>query len=309
MLTKQQFVGPWAGLPVAWKDDLSFDEKTYRADVARCCAAKAPGVYTGGTTGEFYAQEYDEFMAITDATIQECKRGATPVMIGCTALHTLGVIKRARYAAEKGADAIQVALPFWLEVPDSAVVQFFTDIAASVPGMPITIYETLRAKKVLSLDQHRQIHEAVPAIIGVKSVEHTLGNGPEGCRALSQWYHVFVGENQWGKLGPYGAIGCCSSFIYQNPRILLAVFDLLVQKKWDELNVWMAKYDAMCIDGLKPMSEAGCEDSAVDRVLGLSVGFLKTSRRCRPPYPSCTEKHLLDYRAWLKRHYPEFLEL
>ena len=309
MLKKEQLIGPWAGLPVAWNEDMSFDEKTYRADVARCCEAKVPGVYTGGTTGEFYAVDFDEFKAITDATIEECTRGETPVMIGCTSTFTLGVIRRARYAMEKGADAIQVALPYWMEVPDSEVVKFFKDVSLAAPGMPITVYETLRTKKAISLELHRNIHEAVPAIIGVKSNAGTLGNTAEGCKELSSFYRVFVGESLWGKLGPYGAIGGYSAFIYQNPRILKMVFALRIKEDWDGLKEWMDKYDAICKEGLKPMFEAGCEDSAIDRVLGLSAGFLTTSLKCRAPYPSCTERHLADFRVWLKEHYPEFLEL
>ena len=170
MLAKSQFIGPWAGLPIAWKDDDTFDEKTYRGDVKRCCKAGVPGVYTGGTTGEFYALEFEEFKAVTDATVAECKNASTPVMIGCTSTFTLGAIRRARYAMEKGADAIQVALPFWMEIPDSAVVRFFKELSGTVHGMPITIYETLRAKKAISLDLHRQIREAVSEIIGVRVI-------------------------------------------------------------------------------------------------------------------------------------------
>ena len=309
MLKQKQLIGPWAGLPGAWKNDLSFDEKTYRSDVAACCAAHVHGVYTGGTTGEFYAQEFEDFKAITNATIRECRNGRTPVMIGCSSTHTLGVVRRACYAAERGADAIQVTLPFWMEVPDSAVVEFFRTVSDSVPGMPMTIYETTRAKKVISLTLHKQIHRAVPAIMGVKSNAQTLGDSEAGCRALSKFYHVFVGENRWHKLGPSGAIGSCSSFIYQNPRVMLQVFDHRLQKKWAEMKTWMDKYDHICTEGLKPMFSVGCEDSAIDRVLGLSAGFLRTSLCCRGPYPSCTKKHLADFRAWLKKHHPEFLEL
>jgi hypothetical protein len=149
----------------------------------------------------------------------------------------------------------------------------------------------------------------VPAIIGVKSNSDTVGDTPEGCRELSKFQRVFVGEYRWGELGPCGAVGACSSFIYQNPRILLAVFDLCLQKKWNELNLWMSKYYRIVAEGLKPMFDAGCVDSAIDRVLGLSAGFLKTSLMCRGPYPSCTKKHLADFRIWLKKNYPEFLEL
>lgn len=309
MLTANQLVGPWAGLPVAWKDDDNFDEKTYRGDVARCCEAKVPGVYTGGTTGEFYALDFPEFKAVTDATVQECRNGKTPVMIGCTSTFTLGAARRAQYAAEKGADAIQVALPFWMEVPDGEVVGFFKQVSDAVPGMPITIYETLRAKKAISLELHQKIHQAVPAVIGVKSNENTLGRTREGCTELSKLYHVFVGENALSELGPAGAIGCCSSFVYQNPRIMLKVFDLVFEKNWEALKPWTDKYNRIIFEGLKPSFDAGCVDSAIDRMLGLSAGFLKTGLRCRGPYPSCTQKHLTDFRNWLKTNCPEFLQL
>ena len=52
MLTRETMTGPWAGLPVAWSDDDTFDEKAYRINVANCCKVNVPGVYTGGTTGK-----------------------------------------------------------------------------------------------------------------------------------------------------------------------------------------------------------------------------------------------------------------
>ncbi len=309
MLTKDQLVGSWAGLPVAWKDDYSFDERTYRGDVARCCEAGVPGIYTGGTTGEFYATGDDEFKLIADATIQECKNGKTPVMIGCTSTYTLGAIRRAQYAAEKGADAVQVALPFWLEVPDEAAVEFFVELSAAVPGMPITIYETTRAKKALTLEQHRQIHQLVPAVIGVKSNANTVGVTEEGCAELSKFWQVFVGEGLWSQLGPHGAIGCCSAMIYLNPRLTMGMFDLLKAKKWDELSVWTEKSTRIIMEGLKPCWSVGREDSALDRLQANATGFLKTSLHCRKPYPSCTPEMVVNFRKWLADNLPEFLEL
>ena len=117
MLTRENFTGPWAGLPVAWTADNRFDEDTYRQDVAGCCQAGVPGVYTGGTTGEFYAMEFDEFKAVARATVEECRRHSKPAMIGCTSTYTLGAARRAPARPSCGADAIQVALPFWMEMP------------------------------------------------------------------------------------------------------------------------------------------------------------------------------------------------
>lgn len=89
MLSRDEMIGPWAGLPVAWKEDDTFDEDVYRANVERVCKAGGPGVYTAGTTGEFYAMEFDEFKAVTRTTVEECKRHGTPVMIGVTSTYTL----------------------------------------------------------------------------------------------------------------------------------------------------------------------------------------------------------------------------
>src|SRR5437773_2720863 len=125
MLTRETMRGPWAGLPVAWMKRDEFDEQTYRADVERCCVAGVPGIYTGGTTGEFYAMEFDEFKAVTRATIDQSKPHRIPVMIGCSSTYTLGAARRAAFAAEAGAGAIQLVLPFWMEIDDAQIVPFF----------------------------------------------------------------------------------------------------------------------------------------------------------------------------------------
>ena len=57
-----------------------------------------------------------------------------PVMIGCASTYTLGTARRAAFAAEQGADAIQVAVPFWMEIEYSQVVPSFKEVAGdSIP--------------------------------------------------------------------------------------------------------------------------------------------------------------------------------
>jgi len=309
MLTRETFVGPWAGLPVAWNEDYSFDEKTYREDVARCCAVGVPGVYTGGTTGEFYAQDFDEFQAITDATLAECKPANIPVMIGCSSTFTLGVIRKARYAREKGADAVQIAVPFWMALQDDEIKRFYGEVADAVPGMIISVYETTRAKRVLPLEVHQWLHQEIPEILMVKSNADTLGHSPEGCAELSKLYNVFVGENSIIDLGPFGAIGSCSSLVYMNPRIIMKMYQHAFRKEWDEVKIISDQCDRIVTDGIATGVAKGCEDSALDRLLGRSCGFLKTSMRCRGPYTSCDEQDLAYLQNWLRTNLPEFLEL
>lgn len=309
MLTRETFCGPWAGLPVAWTADDRFDEATYRGDVARCCEAGVPGVYTGGTTGEFYAMEFDEFQAVARATVETCRGHGTPAMIGCSSTYTLGAIRRAAFAASIGADAIQVALPFWMEIGQPQIVPFFAQVARAAGGLALSVYETTRAKRTLTLEEHRAIHEAVPGYLMVKANAGTIGAEPDGCQALSQFVNVFVGEGLWGTLGPRGARGCCSSVVYWNPRVCLTMWRELDRRDWPAVEKSHAR--------IKPLFEflhtrygpKGFTDTAFDRMGGVASGFLKTSLRSRGPYPAATGEDVAALRQWYAENFPEMLEL
>jgi dihydrodipicolinate synthase/N-acetylneuraminate lyase len=302
------FVGPWAGLPVAWDNKDQFDEQTYRGDVARCCEAGMPGVYTGGTTGEFYAMEFDEFQAITRATVEECRARKTPCAIGCSSTYTLGVCRRAAFAAEAGADAIQVALPFWMEVADHEIVPFFREVARAADGLALSVYETTRAKRVLTLDQHRAIKDATPNYRMVKANAQTLGNSVEGCRDLAKMVSVFVGEDRWAELGPVGAKGGCSSLVYWGPRFILRVWEDVEKDDWPAVEAGCKKMQHLFHFLDEMIAGRNLLDSAVDRLGGIASGFLKTSLRCRGPYSSASRADVDKLRRWYQEHLPEMLD-
>ena len=286
-----------------------FDVDAYRADVRRCCEAGVPGVYTGGTTGEFYAMELDEWKAITTATVEECKAHGTPVMIGVTSTYTLGAQRRAAYAAEVGADAAQVALPFWMAVEAGEVVPFFKAVSDACPGLALNIYETSRAKKTLTVAQHRAIHAELGCYVAVKANEGTVGSSPSGCEELSELVNVWVGENKWSELGPHGAIGCASSLVYMNPRVLLHMFELVRSKEWERLQPWTDSINRLFKEGLAPFDEKGFTDTASDRLMGVASGFLTMNVRSRGPYTSATDADVHQLRAWMEKNTPELLEL
>jgi len=308
MLERDAFVGPWAGLPVAWTDDDVFDEEIYRADVARTCGAGVPGVYSGGTTGEFYATEFDEFCRISAAMVEECRARNVPAMVGCTSTYTLGAVRRAQWAAQIGASAIQVALPFWMQVGEEQVVPFFRDVARAAGNMPLSIYETTRAKKVLTLAQHRAIFEAAPSYTMVKANAGTIGAEPDGCQALSEFVNVFVGETRWSELGPRGAVGCCSAMVYWNPRLILELWGQLRERRWEELDARVPKLEALHEFLAGHFAAKGYTDTAYDRMGGRAGGFLKTSLRSRGPYPSATLDDVERLRQWYAESFPEMLQ-
>ncbi|HEX3659173.1 MAG TPA: dihydrodipicolinate synthase family protein [Pirellulales bacterium] len=304
-LTRATWIGPWAGLPIAWTDADEFDEETYRAAVSACCRAGMPGVYTGGTTGEFYALEFDEFQRVARATVEECRAAGKPAMIGCTSTYTLGAARRAQLAAELGAAAVQVALPFWMEVADDQVVPFFREVARAAAGLPISVYETTRAKKTLSLEQHRQIKAAVPSYLMVKANAGTIGCTPAGCRALSEFVNVFVGEHLWGILGREGAQGSCSAAVYWNPPIVLELWDQVQRGDWDRVDATCAQLTALYEFFGSKFATRGFTDSAFDHLGATAGGFVHTGLRIRGPYPAATANDVACLREWYRDHWPQ----
>ena len=181
--------------------------------------------------------------------------------------------------------------------------------SGACPGLALTIYETLRTKKKLTVDQHRAIHETIGCYLAVKANAGTVGHAPEGCERLSEFVNVWVGESEWNRLGPHGAIGCASSLVYMNPRVLLHMFELLQREKWDELQRWSDLVGRLFNEGLAPFAEKGFTDTADDHVTGVVAGFLKMSVRSRGPYTSASDKDVGQLRAWMQANTPELLEL
>lgn len=306
-LTNENFRGSWAGLPVAWTHNNLFDEQTYRGDVARCCRLGVPGIYTGGTTGEFYAMEFDEFQRVARATVEEAHAAGKPAMIGVSSTYTLGAARRAAYAAEIGADAVQVALPFWMEVPDASVLGFFREVSVAAGHLPLSIYETLRTKKALNLEQHRVIKEELPNYLMVKSNSDTIGTTEEGCAALTKLgINVFGNESSlWLKLGPHGIAGCCSSFVYYVPDIVLGLNRYLDGRNWERLAEGAKKLELLLDFVIGAFSSRGYYDSAIDRLGGVTGGVLRTSLYCRGPYAHANEADVQSLREWYQQNLPE----
>lgn len=307
-LTRETFVGPWAGLPVAWTEDDRFDEPAYRAAVSACCRAGVPGVYTAGTTGEFYAMELDEFEQVARATVEECRAAGVHSMIGVTSTYTLGAMRRAAYAARIGASAIQVALPFWMEVPDAEIVPFFRQVASAADGLPVSIYETPRSKKLLTLDNHRRIKQVLPQYLMVKANAGTVGAGEDGCRQLSELVNVFVGEHAWGRLSRAGAKGGCSSAVYWNPPLILELWQQVVGGQWSAVDATCERLAALYAFLGAEFGPRGFTDTAFDRLGAMAGGFVRPGLRSRGPYPAAHAEDVGRLRRWYREHWPQMLE-
>src|SRR5687768_18512838 len=118
-LTADEVRGIWAGVTMSWDEQDRFDEETYSENVCRAATGGAHGLYTTGSTGEFYAIDPGEFRRMVDIQSQICGEAGVPLQIGCCADSTRKVLRMLEYSASKPqVGAAQVVIPYWMELTD-----------------------------------------------------------------------------------------------------------------------------------------------------------------------------------------------
>lgn len=78
-LTRQTLQGVWCALILPWIDRDQVDFRRLAQEVRGYCGTGVNGVYTGGTTGEFYAQDDATFAKVAEVVI----KGAHAVGLPC----------------------------------------------------------------------------------------------------------------------------------------------------------------------------------------------------------------------------------
>jgi dihydrodipicolinate synthase/N-acetylneuraminate lyase len=305
-LTRQNLHGVWHALLVPWTDDDRLDEKRFAKEIRSYAGAGLHGMYTGGTTGEYYAQDDDAFERITKICCDEAHAIGLPVQIGCTTLSTRTARRRVTVALDAGADAIQIAYPFWLELKPDEVLSFMRDVAAEAGEVPIVLYHTSRSKRKLSPQEVGVMAREIPTFIGMKDT----GCDVTGLKAMLKEapdLSIFGGEDFYEKCPAGGRGGYCS-VTGINAKYIVTYSKLAAAGKLAEAKPYHDTVNRLLKEALIPMVTAdGLWDSAIDRIQRV-VGGGDVGLRCQPPYRSGTPQLVENVRAWCQRNAPQLLQ-
>ena len=296
---------------MVWDEEYRFDEETYAKNIERIISANVHGIYTTGSTGEFYALEYDEFCRMVDIQADLCGKAGMPLQIGCCSDATAKTIKLMEYVAEKEqVGAVQVNIPYWMELTDRELLQFFKDIYMACPDIPLVHYNVLRAKRFLTGPDYLRILEVAPSLIGVKftSAGSKFGQLQE---ALMMTPHIsyFVGEDMLASAMQLGARGSYSSMILTNPKFMLDMYAKAEAGQWDQAIKMQQRSCKFFTDWEAFLEERneGSIDPVGDKGLAVASGCILGHQRCRPPYIGWKDETIKSLRDWLKQRYPEFV--
>ncbi|OIO96871.1 MAG: hypothetical protein AUK03_03310 [Anaerolineae bacterium CG2_30_64_16] len=309
-LTSDTLKGVWAAVTLPWHEDLSLDEVAFRENLQRLIAARVHGIYTTGSTGEFYALDWDEFRHMVDLFTGAVSASGIPIQVGCAADDTRDICRQIEYAFRAGADGVQVVLPYWMELTDREILQFFRDVVAASAGLPIIHYNITRAKNYLGGGDYRRILEVAPNLIGVKFAfagTHfgQLQNALQMCPEIA----FFVAENLLVTGMQMGIRGSYSSVVCMNPQYMLKMFGLAEARKWDEaldMQMYLVRF-FRGLGGILDEMGAGGIDPVCDKGMSVASSMFTGHQRTRPPYIGWSDEQVRHFRAWLEREYPDLL--
>ena len=310
-LTADKIHGVWAGITMTWDETFRFDEEPYARNIERLIAAGVHGIYTTGSTGEFYALEYGEFCRMVDMQAELCGGAGMPLQIGCCSDATAKTIKLLEYAAgRKEVGAAQVTLPYWMELTERELLQFFKDLHRACPEIPLVHYNVARAKRFLQGPDYVRILEAAPNLIGVKYTAAGDNFGHlQKALMMTPELSYFVAENLLVSAMQLGAKGSYSSLVCSDPRFMLEMYAQAQAGRWPEAIKMQQRADRFFRDIgilMEDRGEGGI-DPVCDKGLGVASGCLLGHQRCRPPYIGWSDEFIETARAWLREKYPEFL--
>jgi dihydrodipicolinate synthase/N-acetylneuraminate lyase len=305
-LSRATLRGVWAALIVPWNDRDQVDLRRLAREVRGYAGSGVHGVYTGGTTGEFYAQDDATCEKITRTVVETAHAIGLPVQIGATGLSTRTTIERIRVAKRAGADGVQLALPFWLELKDDEVERYVAEVAAAAGRTPIILYLTGRSKRKIDPDLLGKLAKRHPTILGTKDTGATVAE-VKAMLAEAPDLAIFGGEDFFERLPVGGRGGYCSITGFNAPKVV-ELYTLCAAGRLTEAKPLADAMHRYLHEGLvKPLVHgAGLWDSAIDRIQRVAGGGV-VGLRCQSPYRSGSEKHVRQLLAWVKNNTPELL--
>jgi 4-hydroxy-tetrahydrodipicolinate synthase len=228
--------------------------------------------------------------------------------VGIGALTTNQVIERGRYAIERGADALQVTFPFWTEVSDDEAVAFYEALNAAFGGYPMVHYDTGRCKHKLTPQLLERLLEAVPGLIGVKYTGPNyklLGTFTRNFPSVSffttaEWFVTLFRD--------MGIRGSYDPLVYMNPPLVLRMYELCrigdFESALEIQQTFQRFYELLGEVGLFEYT-----DSAIDRCIGLSTGFLDGyTAQVQAPYRSVPLETVDLLRRRVAEELPQLLD-
>lgn len=120
-------------------DGKTVSERGVHQLIERLIGQGVHGVFVGGTTGEVWALDDEQWSRLVRFAVAVCQ-GRVPLYVGVSHVSTAGAVARARRAEELGADLIVSLAPYYVPASHTDIVRHFRALS-NATGLPIVVYQ------------------------------------------------------------------------------------------------------------------------------------------------------------------------
>jgi trans-o-hydroxybenzylidenepyruvate hydratase-aldolase len=236
MLNASDLRGVYAIIPTPAKDGADRCDAVDTVDLAetervinRLIGDGVDGLIVLGTTGECATLTGVEYEAFVDCVLATVKR-RIPTFIGTTALGTHEVVRRTRFAAERGADGILLGLPMWQPLTVDMAVEYFRGVSETFPRLALMVYGNGRAFRFAFPPQFwSRVVDVAPTLMAAKySRPKSLLDSLAASKGRVHFLPNDGGLSKFAELSPATTTACWSTAAAMGPEPALALVRALL---------------------------------------------------------------------------------
>lgn len=192
------------------------------------------GVFTVGSTGEFWALTNEEKKRIYRITV-DCVNKKVPVYVGTGTNTTKETVGLSQYAQKAGADFVSVITPMFINPNDNELFQHYKTIAASV-DIPLILYTNpARTGVHLSTSLVNRLAKECKNIVGIKDSIGDLRQTMEYIRECPEDFSVIAGNDSLILATlMHGGVGAIAASANVVPELVVRIYDCFKAGKYQE---------------------------------------------------------------------------
>ena len=193
-----------------------------------------------GTTGEVATLSAEEHRDVISTAVQAAN-GRVSVIAGCGTYSTAASIERVRAAADLGANAALIVVPYYNKPSQAGLTAHFTAIAEASP-IPIVVYNVpSRTVADISVETLAEVAKH-PRIVAVKDATGNLGRVSAQRLACGEDFVQLSGNDDMALgFNAMGGVGCISVTANVAPKLCSDFQRAMREGRWDEALVLQDK--------------------------------------------------------------------
>jgi 4-hydroxy-tetrahydrodipicolinate synthase len=209
------------------------DEATFADFVEWQIEQGSTGLVPCGTTGETATLNHDEHREVI-ATAVRVANGRVPVVAGCGSYSTAVAIDMVRAAADVGADAVLVVVPYYNKPSQAGLAAHFLAIGDASP-VPIVVYNVpSRTVADISVETLAEIAKH-PRIVAIKDATGNLARVSAQRLACGEDFVQLSGNDDMALgFSAMGGVGCVSVTANVAPKLCADFQAAMRESRWND---------------------------------------------------------------------------